>query len=134
MEKDAETLEQYAFRFGVAVEAWSIEQWRTVATELASRLDAVAIPNAPQRGRPRTANSFSSARTNYQALAWQVKERIDAAAVMGNSLEIRATVEQIMRESAAKSSLRSGRVAAKLETAYTEVRKLLKEWSKAEKK
>jgi hypothetical protein len=80
------------------------------------------------RGRPPSASRLDSARVNYQALAWQVKQQIDNAKAEGKKIKIRDAVEREMRASAAALCAPYSRVEAKFETAYAEVRKILKEW------
>ena len=136
MAKHVQTLEKYTPRFGIDFDKWTIEQWRTVATDLAQRIDLLEVSKVSVRGRPKSAGSITSAHTNYQALAWQAKELVEASLTAGKKLEIKTAVENIMRESAGKNNYAGFRVDAKLETAYTEVRKILKAWQavvKAEK-
>lgn len=103
------------------------------------------MSNPPnKRGRPPSATSLASAAVNYQALAWQVKEQIDRASQEGRKLKIKDAVRAEMEKSVSwnrengltdkSRTTRYGLVNTKLQTAYTEVRKILSEWEKAEKK
>jgi len=74
MKKGEEALAYYAAKFDADSNQWNIEQWRTVAIELARQMDSTVSRVSVSRGRPESAGSFASAKTNYQALAWQVKE------------------------------------------------------------
>ncbi len=104
--------------------------------------------NSPRkRGRPPSAKSLASAAVNYQALAWQVKQRIDNAAQEGRKLKMKDAVKEEMEQSVKERNnnmlteygednipTRQGIVRKKLSTAYTEVRKILRGWKEAEKK
>jgi hypothetical protein len=85
------------------------------------------------RGRPPSASRLDSARVNYQALAWQVKQKIDNAKAEGKKIKIRDAVKREMMASA-ESLGRPDLVRVKLPTTYTEVRKILKEWKLGAKK
>jgi hypothetical protein len=87
-----------------------------------------------KRGRPPSAESLASSAVNYESLAWQVKQRIERAAQNGGKLKIRDAVIAEMRASVEYENthgrpMRVSRVDAKLATAYTEVRKILKKWA-----
>jgi hypothetical protein len=84
-----------------------------------------------RRGRPPSASCLTSAAVNYQALAWQVSRRIEAAKQQGHKLKIKDAVREEMLLSvkwrnAHGRSTREGVVRSKIDTAYAEVRKLLK--------
>jgi len=49
-----------------------------------------------KRGRPNTAHNLASAATNYQALAWQVKENIADHLTQGKKISIRSAVRTEM--------------------------------------
>lgn len=85
----------------------------------------------PKRGRPPSATALASSAVNYEALAWQVKQRIEAAKHEGRKLKIKDAVREEMYASvdwvnAHVTPMRKSRVNDKLTTAYTEVRKILK--------
>lgn len=101
----------------------------------------MALPNMggttlpkKKRGRPTSATSLASSAINYEALAWQVKQRIERAAQDGQKLKIKDAVIEEMRASvewvnAHEGPMRGSRINAKFATAYTEVRKILKKWA-----
>jgi hypothetical protein len=95
-------------------------------------------PEPKKRGRPTSATAIWSAAVNYEALAWQTKQRIDEASKNGEKKKIRDAVKEIMLESL-NSNTRDGRpmhqghMRDALETSYTEVRKILKKWGKKKK-
>jgi hypothetical protein len=73
-----------------------------------------------EKGRPRSATSLASATVNYQALAWQVKQRIDTETQAGRKLKIKDAVRAEMlasvkwnneRRSEGKTLIRNGLVA-----------------------
>ena len=138
IKKNSQTLEQYASRFGGDVDKWDADQWRTVATELAQRIDLLEAPSTSKRGRPLSAGRIRSENTNYEALAWQVRQRMSE----GEFKQINQAVKAIMleswqhhKDSTPGYDKRQGIVESKLKTTYTEVRKILKVWeAKAEKK
>ncbi|CBJ38916.1 protein of unknown function [Ralstonia solanacearum CMR15] len=143
-------LDEFAARFGRSQSAWTREQWKQAAIELASRLDGSDLTPA-KRGRPRHGDAGHvidkngkvtvSQRSNYAALAWQVEQRMEQADADGRPLTIKEAVhaelvETIRRHNAAPADqrgerndeLRESRANEMLETAYTEVRKLLRKW------
>jgi hypothetical protein len=143
-------LDEFAARFGRPQSAWTKAQWKQAAIELASRLDRTDRTPA-KRGRPRHDDAAFvmgkdgkvtvSQKSNYAALAWQVKQRMEQADADGRPLAMKEAVreelvEAIRRHNAAppdkrgerNGELRESRANAMLETAYTEVRKLLKKW------
>lgn len=84
-----------------------------------------------KRGRPPSATSLTSAQVNYEALAWEVKQRIIKAAAEGQKIQKYQTVRQIIRESIKQNPgiISSADQREKLfKTAYTNVRKILKKW------
>jgi hypothetical protein len=83
-----------------------------------------------KRGRPRTAHNLASAATNYQALAWQVKETIADHQTRGQKISIRSAVRAEMIRSAQERNVAVFRVGEREDTAYIEVRKILKSWKK----
>jgi hypothetical protein len=133
-------LDEFAEKFERQQSAWTKEQWKQVAIELASRLDHVKMKRA-KRGRPRH-NGATPAEKNYAALAWQVQQRREQAQAAGQRLTIREAVrveimETIRRENNkaiergdSDSVIRESRAVDMLDTAYTAVRKLLSQWSK----
>jgi hypothetical protein len=91
-----------------------------------------------KRGRPLSATALASATVNYQALAWQVKQRIEVAEQQGRKLKITDAVRAEMQASVKWRNehglpTRANRVDSKFRTAYTEVRKLLSRWEKTGK-
>jgi len=143
-------LDEFQQLFGRPSSTWTKEQWRQAAIELASRLDH-AKPMPAKRGRPRHDDAryvldkngqvTVSQKSNYAALAWQVEQRMEQAAADGRPLTMKKAVheelvEAVRRHNAApadRRGRRSGEIGehranAMLETAYTEVRKLLKKW------
>lgn len=145
-------LDEFAERFGSPQSSWTKEQWKQAAIELASKLDGTSRAPAKQ-GRPRhndaafvidkNGNVTVSARANYAALAWQVEQRMEQAEADRRSLTMKAAVREeliatIQRHNAARPDQRGKRSGVIgehradeiLETAYTHVRKLLKEWTK----
>ncbi|UTV54790.1 hypothetical protein [Burkholderia arboris] len=131
-------LNEFAEKFGPQQSAWTKEQWRHVATELASRLDHANRPPA-KRGRPRH-DGPTPTEKNYAALAWQVQQRMEQAMADGRPLamknavraELVATIQwennRAIKRGDLDSVIRESRVVDMLETAYTAVRKLLKKW------
>jgi len=83
-----------------------------------------------KRGRPSTARRLDSAATNYQALAWQVKESIAERLAEGQKISIRSAVRAEMMRSAAERNVAELRAKEREDTAYIEVRKILKSWNK----
>ena len=135
-------LESYEGKLGLPQAKWTKTHWREFALDLAQSIDSAKAKPKPSRGRPRTAASLSSAKVNYQALAWQVKQQIDFEAQAGRKLKTKDIVKAEMLASVkwsneqgekGKTPIRNGLVPAKLDTAYTEVRKILATWRKAEK-
>ena len=91
-----------------------------------------------KRGRPPSATSLASAAVNYQALAWQVKQRIESAQQKGQKLKITNVVIEEMLASQERNNQNGrpagdGPVISKIKTTYIEVRKILSKWKKAEK-
>ncbi len=92
-----------------------------------------AVPRK-KRGRPPSATSLASAAVNYEALAWQVKKRIEAAKNDGRKLKIKDAIREEMYASVVwvnehEGPFRESRVNGKLDTTYIEVRKILKKWT-----
>lgn len=88
-----------------------------------------------KRGRPESASTLTSAATNYQALAWQAKQLIDAAKNEGKKIKLIDAVRTVMRDSVTSRNAdgiptRENLVEVKLRTHYTEVRKILAAWKK----
>ncbi len=105
-----------------------------------------------KRGRPPSANSFLSAATNYEALASQVIQRKEKAKKEGRNLTTRAAVKAEMDESVKRCNKKPGEypdtngegvtliigevdaithealVDVRIDTTYTKVRKILKDW------
>jgi hypothetical protein len=82
----------------------------------------------------KTEGRITSADANYQALAWQVKQRIEAATESGRKLKIIDAV-RIEMDASAKLSAEGIRAAlnlvdARIDTHYTEARKWLRRWGK----
>ncbi|MGH8522741.1 MAG: hypothetical protein ACREXY_00495 [Gammaproteobacteria bacterium] len=98
------------------------------------------MPSDPKpRGRPKSATALSSAATNYEALAWQVFERVRVTKEVGKRITIKAAVRVEMLEAIRSRNdeparqgapLREGLVETKVKTAYTEVRKILRRWKR----
>jgi hypothetical protein len=76
---------------------------------------------------------------NYQALAWQVKCRLDEVSEAGKKPKIKHLVRDEMHKAWEQRQhdgaeirniqpVREGLINVKLSTAYTEVRKLLQKW------
>ena len=128
-------LTEFEEKFSKPQSKWTLAQWRSVALDLAARIDLKPSPTATKRGRPSSAVAANSAAVNYEALAWQVNQRIQEHAAAEKVLGIKAAVKQIMLESAASNVYRPQRVEGKLGTTYTEVRKIISKWKtqKAEK-
>ena len=153
-------LDEFNQVFGRPRSSWTKAQWEQVAIELAARID-ISTSKTSLRGRPRhnadtTTNGLIKdgqgkwvvpAQQNYQSLANQVKDRLQKSRANGQSMTIKQAVlvelkEAIRRHNTAKpeqrgernSELRESRANEMLETAYTEVRKILRVWKKAEKK
>ncbi len=89
-----------------------------------------------KRGRPRSATQLTSAKVNYQALAWQVKRLIDDAAAQGRKIKIKDAVRKVMLDSIAlrnanKRPTLQNLVNVKIKTHYDETRKILARWKKA---
>ncbi|WP_333980376.1 hypothetical protein [Burkholderia orbicola] len=143
-------LDEFAGRFERPQSAWTKEQWKQVAIELASRLDQTKRTPV-KRGRPRHDDSSYviakngevtvSQRSNDASLAWQVRQRMKQAEAVGRPIKIKEAVREelvaaIRRHNAASPDQRGGRrgvirehrAEEMLETAYTQVRKLLKKW------
>lgn len=141
-------LDDFAKQFGRPQSAWTREQWKEVAIELASRLDSNVQPPA-KRGRPshdkgafvqgKNGEVTISQKANYAALAWQVQQRMQNAEANGRPLTMKEAVLEelhhaIRRHNATPAEqrgqrsgeLRESRANEMLETAYTEVRKLLR--------
>lgn len=129
----------FADQRGKAISAFDVDDWREAALSAASRIGT----NWKPPGRPKSANLLSSAHTNYQALAWQVLQRIESTKQENIKLTINEAVEEEMLASVRRrnedgypdkngNQIREGLVRTKIPTAYTEVRKIIKSW-KAEK-
>lgn len=93
------------------------------------------MPNS-KRGRPPSTNSLGSKAANYQALAWQVSQRIESAKQQGKKLPIKKAVEEEMLLSVKHRNdigvpTNKYLIETRSSTAYTEVRKILAEWKKA---
>ena len=91
-----------------------------------------------KRGRPPSATSLASAAVNYQALAWQVKQRIESAQQEGRKLKIKDAVTAEMLASQERNNQNGrpagdGLVNSKIQTTYIEVRKIISKWKKADK-
>lgn len=131
-------LEQMEERLGLLRDQWNLEQWRDAAESFALKIDG----SAPKpRGRPKfdLQQRYGSKAANYQALAWQVKCRLDEAREAGKKPIIKHLVRDEMHKAWQQRQLdaaemgniklvREGVIDVKLPTAYTEVRKLLKTW------
>lgn len=135
------TLDKYQAEFGKPQDQWGIEEWKRIAIELASLADSRCTPK--KKGRPTNNGKIDSAEQNYQALAFWVAQRIEAASREGKTLEIKDATREEMHASVNRrnspqfgpsSPTRHGLVDTKLETAYTAVRKILAAQSKADKK
>ena len=92
----------------------------------------------PRKGRPLSATSLASAAVNYQALAWQVKQRIESAQQEGRKLKImEALIEEMLASMNWNEQNRhpadESVFDVRLPTTYIEVRKILSKWKKAEK-
>lgn len=143
-------LDEFAERFERPQSAWTKEQWKQAAIELASRLDSTNRTPA-KRGRPRHHDAryvkgengkvTISKKSNYAALAWQVEQRMEQAEAGGRPVTVKRAVfeelvEAIRRHNTAPADQRGERNGEigehrandMLKTAYTEVRKLLKKW------
>jgi hypothetical protein len=88
-----------------------------------------------KRGRPKTARTLISAATNYQALAWEAKLLINEAQAKGKKLMLSTAVRKVMHASVRRRNDKgipttNLRVEVKYPTAYTEVRKILREWKR----
>lgn len=139
MRKPPPFLVWFSDQRGKAISAFDVDDWREAALSAASKIGS----NWRPVGRPKNANLLSSAQTNYQALAWQVLQRIESAKQENRKLTIKKAVEEEMLASVRQRNedghlgkngnrIRDGLVKTKLPTAYTEVRKIIKSW-KAEK-
>ena len=127
-----DALEKYQTEFGQPKENWTLEQWRKVATELAEIVDAHPMEkrSGNARGRPSSRGSPMSAAQNYAALAFWVEQRIQHVHADGKKITIKEAVRQeilaaIKRRNDSGKSTREGHVDRLLDTAYTEVRKIL---------
>ena len=131
-------LEQMEERLGLLRDQWNLEQWRLAAESFALKIDG---PPPKPRGRPKLdpEQRYGSKAANYQALAWQVKCRLDEVSEAGKKPKIKHLVRDEMHkawvqrqhdgaEMRAIEPVRQGLIDVKLPTAYTEVRKLLKTW------
>lgn len=95
------TLDEFAERFERPQSAWTKEQWKQTAIELASRLDGTDLAPAKKGRQRHNGNAFvtdkngkvtASAKANYEVLAWQVKQRMEKADADGHSLKIKEAV------------------------------------------
>lgn len=91
-----------------------------------------------KRGRPPSATWLTSATVNYQALAWEAKQLIDAAKAEGEKLKISDAMRKVMYGSVRRNNdkgveTRSNLVNIKFPTAYDAVRKILKASEKKSK-
>ena len=120
-------LTKFEKEFGKNRNQWTKAQWRAVAESLAGQISVPA-----KRGRPKKQEGqplpLDSALVNYQALAWQVQE----AMTNGDYKQIKQAVKALMNESWEANRVttpgydkRQGIIDSKLETTYTEVRKIL---------
>ena len=102
------------------------------------------ISKIKRPGRPPSKEEITSKATNYQSLAWQVKQRIEYAEQHGKKLMLKKAVKIEMLESVKKRNEQWNQssqwkpvseelVNIRLETVYTEVRKILAKWRKAGK-
>ena len=129
----------YEKKYGLPRDAWTEQQLREIVK------DCLGEPQ--RRGRPKSKHRLDSARVNYEALAFQVSERIKRGRQAGEKITIKDAVEAEMLDSVrlrnaplidqaqlldgeAKSQVLreivgEHKVAINLQTAYTEVRKIL---------
>jgi hypothetical protein len=125
-------LTEFEKQFAKNRKDWTKAQWKSVAMTL-SGVPTLVAP----RGRPKQLCSGEqkpalSASANYQALASQVSQRMKQT---GNT-KIKETVREIMTESLKSNrdevkgyDKRESLVEKHLNTAYTAVRKLLRQWA-----
>jgi hypothetical protein len=131
-------LEQMEARLGLLRDQWNLEQWRVAAESFAQKIDG---PPPKPRGRPKLdpEQRYGSMAVNYQALAWQVKCRMDEVSEAGKKPTIKDLVRDEMHKAWVQRQhdgaemlnikpVRERLIEVKLQTAYTEVRKLLKKW------
>lgn len=83
-----------------------------------------------KRGRPPSATSLASAQVNYEALAWQVRYCIEEGFRNGVKITIKDAIQGEMRYAKRRDCQHDGLMDARFDTAYIEVRKILKRWKK----
>ena len=103
---------------------WTKSQWKQIATELASRLDADTKPEV-KRGRPKSAMNLNSMNANLQALAWQIYELRQEDPAMKITDAMDTVINEARRDVDGKY-----RISGLRKTAYRPVQKILKKWAK----
>lgn len=93
------------------------------------------------RGRPKSVHQLDSKAVNYQALAWQVKERRNEYLMDNKKISIKKACLEIMKESVEQrikeniydnnGKLPNSRsIDTRFKTTYTKVRKILRDIEK----
>ena len=130
------SIEQFEKELNIAQDKWTKAHWKYVALTLAGELP----PKPAKRGRPKkvvdSQKPAQSAEANYQALAHEVIQYMKET----GETKIKSAVKFIMKKSWEENytqvkgyNKKQSIVDAKLDAAYTAVRKIIKSWVKADK-
>jgi len=120
-----EILQHYEAIFGQPRDEWTKPQWKDVAEQLATKIDAK--PQPKKLGR-RQLNRYE--KDNIPALAfWADQEKEDARQVGKKISELEA-IRRVMLKTASSSGLRTEHVKQKLASAVKQVRTFRQELKK----